>query len=71
MIRNKCKNIIFSSSASVDGNPDTMPILETFPKGICINPYGKTKSLLEEILIGMFTADIKNNEENPWNIVLL
>ena len=60
-----CKNIIFSSSATVYGNPAVMPITESCPKGHCTNPYGNTKSMLEEILRDLQVAD------NEWNIVLL
>ena len=54
------KNIIFSSSATVYGNPAEVPITEACPKGRCTNPYGQTKSMLEEILIDMHTADVEN-----------
>ena len=43
------KNIIFSSSATVYGDPETVPITEECPKGVCTNPYGWTKSMLEQI----------------------
>ncbi len=66
-----CKNIIFSSSATVYGEPAMIPITEECPKGECTNPYGRTKSMLEDILIDLHTADIKNGDANPWNIVLL
>ncbi len=66
-----CKNIIFSSSATVYGDPAFVPITEECPKGKCTNPYGQTKSMLEEILTDFHTADIKTNDPNPWNIVLL
>ena len=66
-----CKNIIFSSSASVYGNPAEMPITESCPKGHCTNPYGQTKSMLEEIMLDMHTADVKLMDPNPWNVVLL
>ena len=46
-------------------------ITEACPKGHCTNPYGKTKSMLEEILIDMHTADVKLMDPNPWNVVLL
>lgn len=59
------KNIIFSSSATVYGNPAFVPITEECPKGQCTNPYGWTKSMLEQILTDIYTAD------NEWNIVLL
>ena len=60
-----CKNIIFSSSATVYGNPAVMPITESCPKGHCTNPYGNTKSMLEEILRDLQVAD------NELNLVLL
>jgi len=60
-----CKNIIFSSSATVYGNPAFIPITEECPKGVCTNPYGWTKSMLEQILTDMQTADPE------WNVVLL
>ena len=66
-----CKNIIFSSSATVYGNPAEVPITEACPKGHCTNPYGQTKSMLEEILIDMHTADVKLMDPKPWNVVLL
>ena len=66
-----CKNIIFSSSATVYGNPAEIPITEACPKGHCTNPYGQTKSMLEEILMDMYTADVKLQDPHPWNIVLL
>ncbi len=59
------KNIIFSSSATVYGNPKTVPITEECPKGVCTNPYGWTKSMLEQILTDVQKAD------NEWNVVLL
>ncbi|MBR1759420.1 MAG: UDP-glucose 4-epimerase GalE [Lachnospiraceae bacterium] len=71
MRKHGCKNIIFSSSATVYGNPAMIPITEECPKGHCTNPYGQTKSMLEEILTDLHTADVKNADPNPWNIVLL
>ena len=71
MRRQGCKNIIFSSSATVYGNPAQIPITETCPKGHCTNPYGQTKSMLEEILMDMHTADVKTKDPRPWNVVLL
>ena len=62
MRRHGCKNIIFSSSATVYGNPAQVPITEACPKGHCTNPYGQTKSMLEEILIDLHTADVKMME---------
>ena len=71
MRKQGCKNIIFSSSATVYGNPVQIPITETCPKGHCTNPYGQTKSIVEEILMDMHTADVKTKDPRPWNVVLL
>ena len=71
MRRHGCKNIIFSSSATVYGDPVVIPISEDCPKGRCTNPYGQTKSMLEEILTDLHTADVKTGDPNPWNVVLL
>ncbi|MBQ3465355.1 MAG: UDP-glucose 4-epimerase GalE [Firmicutes bacterium] len=60
-----CKSIIFSSSATVYGDPEIIPITEECPKGHCTNPYGQTKSMLEEIMMDMQKADPE------WNVVLL
>lgn len=60
-----CKNIIFSSSATVYGDPAIIPITEECPKGICTNPYGWSKSMLEQILTDIHTSDPE------WNVVLL
>ncbi|MBQ6437465.1 MAG: UDP-glucose 4-epimerase GalE [Bacteroidales bacterium] len=65
MRRHDCKNIIFSSSATVYGDPAEIPITEACPKGRCTNPYGQTKSMLEEILSDIRKAD------SQWNVVLL
>lgn len=58
------KKIIFSSSATVYGNPATVPIKEDFPLS-ATNPYGRTKLMLEEILQDFHIAD------SEWNIILL
>ena len=65
MRKNGCKNIIFSSSATVYGDPAIIPITEECPKGHCTNPYGQTKSMLEEVLMDVQKADPE------WNVVLL
>lgn len=65
MRQHNVKNIIFSSSATVYGDPAFVPITEECPKGNCTNPYGWTKSMLEQILTDIHTAD------SEWNIVLL
>ena len=64
MEETNCKNIIFSSSATVYGDPHTVPILEDFPLS-ATNPYGRTKLMLEEILTDIHKAD------SEWNVVLL
>jgi UDP-glucose 4-epimerase len=58
------KNIIFSSSATVYGKPDTVPITEDFPLSVT-NPYGRTKLMIEDILRDLSIAD------KEWNIILL
>lgn len=65
MRNNNVKNIIFSSSATVYGNPAIIPITEECPKGQCTNPYGWTKSMLEQILSDIQKAD------DEWNVILL
>ena len=59
------KNIIFSSSATVYGDPAMIPITEECPKGTCTNPYGWTKWMLEQILTDIQKADPE------WNVILL
>ena len=59
------KNLIFSSSATVYGDPAFVPITEECPKGEVTNPYGRTKSMLEQVLTDLHTADPE------WNILLL
>ena len=71
MRRHGCKSIIFSSSATVYGDPAVIPITEKCPKGSCTNPYGKTKSMLEDILSDLNAADVKTGDASPWNVVLL
>ena len=56
-----CKNIIFSSSATVYGTPAFVPITEDCPKGICTNPYGWTKHMIEQILIDTQKANMDMN----------
>ncbi len=59
------KNIVFSSSATVYGEPDFVPITESCPKHEATNPYGQTKSMLERILTDLYRGD------DEWNVVLL
>ena len=65
MRKHDVKNIIFSSSATVYGDPAIIPITEECPKGQCTNPYGWTKSMLEQILTDIQKADPE------WNVILL
>ena len=65
MRKHNVKNIIFSSSATVYGTPKQVPVTEDAPKGACTNPYGWTKSMLEQILADMQKAD------KEWNVILL
>ena len=59
------KNIVFSSSATVYGDPAMIPITEECPKGQCTNPYGWTKSMMEQIM-----SDLQKSDPE-WNVVLL
>lgn len=59
------KNIVFSSSATVYGNPKVMPITEDCEKGQCTNPYGWTKSMMEQIMTDLQKSDPE------WNVILL
>mgnify|MGYP002563314193 CR=1 FL=1 len=59
------KNIIFSSSATVYGEPEMIPITEECPLHEATNPYGETKVMLERILTDFYRAD------SEWNVVLL
>ena len=65
MRKHGCKNIIFSSSATVYGDPAFIPITEECPKGKITNPYGQTKGMLEQVLTDLWVAD------HEWNVVLL
>lgn len=60
-----CKNMIFSSSATVYGDPAEIPITENCPQGEITNPYGRTKAMLEQILTDLHTGDPQ------WNVMLL
>ncbi|MBQ3485267.1 MAG: UDP-glucose 4-epimerase GalE [Clostridia bacterium] len=65
MAKHGCKKLVFSSSATVYGVPDEVPLREDmFCKG-CTNPYGWTKYMIEKILQGVVTADPE------WSVVLL
>lgn len=65
MRENNCKNIVFSSSATVYGAENQVPFIETMKTGTTTNPYGTTKLYIENILKDISTAD------NEWSVVLL
>lgn len=65
MRKHGVKNIIFSSSSTVYGTPEVIPVTEECPKGEITNPYGQTKSMLEQILMDIQKADPE------WNVILL
>ncbi len=64
MAAHGCKNIVFSSSATVYGVPETVPLKEDFPLSTT-NPYGSTKLMIEGILKDVYNSD------NEWNITVL
>lgn len=59
------KSIVFSSSATVYGDPQEVPITENSPTGATTNPYGRSKYMVEECLRDLFVA------ESDWSITLL
>ena len=65
MNENNVKKIVFSSSATVYGDPASLPIKEDFPLGPTTNPYGTTKLFIEDILRDVYASD------NNWSIALL
>ena len=64
MAKGGCKNIVFSSSATVYGDPASVPVDETFPVS-ATNPYGRTKLFIEYILRDLYASD------KGWNVILL
>jgi len=65
------KNLIFSSSATVYGEPDTVQYSEDLPVYGATNPYGKSKAMVEDILKDLSAADRILNSTTSWNIKLL
>ncbi len=63
-------NLVFSSSATVYGDPHTVPIIESFPLK-ATNPYGRTKLFIEDILRDIAAADRLNKKNIPWKIAIL
>lgn len=70
MAKANVKQLVFSSSATVYGESESPQYSEHFPLGP-INPYGRTKAMIEDILRDMAAADALNKAENPWKIALL
>lgn len=64
MAKHNVKKLVFSSSATVYGDPATVPITEDFPLS-ATNPYGRTKLMIEEILQDLYVSD------NEWDIAIL
>lgn len=64
MRKYECKKIVFSSSATVYGDPATVPIREDFPLSTT-NPYGSTKLMIERILTDVYKSD------SEWSVILL
>ena len=64
MKKTGCKSIVFSSSATVYGKPESVPIREDFPTSVT-NPYGRTKLMIEEILKDLYHSD------PSWNVISL
>lgn len=64
MAKHQVRKIVFSSSATVYGDPHKVPITEDFPLS-ATNPYGRTKLMIEEILRDLYVAD------NQWDIAIL
>jgi len=60
-----CKTLIFSSSATVYGNPDKLPITENSPTSDATNPYGSSKLMIENVLNDIYKSD------NQWKIGIL
>ncbi len=65
MAKHGVKNIVFSSSATVYGDPEELPLHESMPTGRPTNPYGKSKLMVEEVLQDVYAAD------DSWNMVIL
>ncbi|XP_043277821.1 UDP-glucose 4-epimerase-like [Venturia canescens] len=65
MRENNVKNLIYSSSATVYGDPAKLPITEDMPTGNCTNPYGRTKYMVEEIFKDLCSSD------KTWSVISL
>ena len=65
MRKHDCFSIVFSSSATVYGDPKEIPITENCERGTITNPYGQTKGMLEQVLTDLYVGD------DRWNVMLL
>jgi UDP-glucose 4-epimerase len=65
MAKHGCKNLVFSSSATVYGNPGVLPYTEDLPISNATSPYGQSKIMIESILSDLYQSD------NTWNIACL
>ena len=65
MAASKVFNLVFSSSCTVYGDPEYLPVDENHPTGNCTNPYGRSKYMVEQCLSDLFNA------EDDWSITLL
>lgn len=70
MIKHAVKSLVFSSSATVYGDPHSVPIVESFPLQTT-NPYGRTKLFIEDILRDVSAADGLNQDRQPWKMAIL
>jgi len=64
------KNLVFSSSATVYGDPETLPLTEDMPLS-ATNPYGRSKLIIEEMLRDLPESDKLKKSDNPWSVALL
>merc|ERR1712109_366287 len=64
------KKIVFSSSSTVLGEPEYLPVDEIHPTGKCINVYGRTKYFFEEFLKDLTNSN-KSGDDQPWNVICL
>ena len=64
------KNLVFSSSATVYGDPETLPLTEDLPLS-ATNPYGRSKLIIEDMLRDLPEADKLNKADKPWAVILL
>lgn len=70
MSKFECKNLIFSSSATVYGDPQTLPLTEDMPLS-ATNPYGRSKLMIEEMLRDLEVSDSLNHPKMTWSVALL